>query len=164
MADAFLKMISGLSNSEIADLNESYFIDLVRYAPIEKLFLYVTSNTMTLVHCAIVVYYRPESYPEFIDISDIPLSMVIKTMPRLEHDVCGKILQLYGLRDPHFKTTESYVEHIKNLLMQDPIYEKISRNGTVAISDVSDSTAEKYLSSDHMLETLINSVTEHYEL
>jgi hypothetical protein len=161
-ADTFLKMISGLSNSEIADLDESYFIDLIRYASIDKVLLYAAANTMTLAHCAIVVYHRPDIYPEFIDSSDVPLSTVIKTMQRLEPEVCGKILQFYGLRDPHFRTADAYISHIKNLLLQDPVYEKINRNGTVAISEISDMTAEKYLESDHLLETLVNAISEHY--
>lgn len=162
-ASAFLKMISGLSNSEIADLDESYFIDLVRYAPIEKVLLYASNNIMTLTHCAIVVSLRPDIYPAFVDISDVTLSTVIKTMPRLDPEICGKLLQIYGLRDPHFKTSDAYISHIKNLLLQDPVYEKINRNGTVAISEIPDSTAEKYLESDHLLDTLVNAIIEHYE-
>jgi hypothetical protein len=158
----FIDHLNKLSTSEIADLDDRYFIDLIRLAPIDKIGIYASMNSMTLVHCAIVIYCRPEIYPEFISIGNVNLEIVLKTMPRLSVNICGRLMPIFGLRDPKFKTAESYVNYIKDLLIQDPVYDKISHNGTVSISDVSDSTAQKCLESDYLLESLVSSIEEHY--
>lgn len=159
----FLDFLSGLSNSEVADLDDSYFVNLVRYAPIEKLLIYASTNKMTLVHCSLVVYLRPDVYPEFIEISGLPLKTTIKTFTHIEPDICGRILEVYGLRDPKFKTADSYIRHIKNILVQDPVYEKISRGNSVSLHEVTDQTAKRCLENDGLLETLVTSVLEYYD-
>lgn len=162
-SDQYKDYLDSLRIDELADLDDSEFINIVKFGDPKHIKLYASLNNMTLAHCAIVIYFREECYADFVEVIQLPLELIVKTMPRLSPAVCGKILPVYGLRDPGFAMTESYISHIGNLLGQDSTYEKISRSGAVSLDDISNNTAARCMESDKMMELMISSILENYE-
>lgn len=155
--------LDSLKVDELANLDESEFIDIVKHGDIKHIKLYASLNNMTLTHCAIVIYFREDIFADFVEVIQLPLDLIVKTLLRVSPETCGRIMPMYGLRDPKFNLSESYVSHIKNLLRQDSTYEKISRSETVSIDEVSNNTAARCLETDNMLELLVLSIVEHYD-
>lgn len=160
--DGYKEYLDRLRIDELANLDDSEFINIVKFGDLKHIKLYASLNSMTLAHCAIVIYFREEYYPEFIEVIQLSLELVTKTMPRIKPETCGRIMPIYGLRDPKFTLTESYVSHVNNLLGQDSTYEKISKAETIALEDVNNSTAARCMESDKMMELMISSIIEHY--
>lgn len=159
--DGYKQYLDSLRIDELADLDDTEFINIIKFGDPRHIKLYASLNNMSLAHCAIVIYFREECYANFVEVIQMPLELIVKTMPRLTPATCGKILPIYGLRDPGFSMTDSYVSHINNLLCQDSTYEKISRSGAVSIEDISNNTAARCMESDKMMELMISSILEN---
>lgn len=154
----FTTYLNTLSRKEIYDLDPSEFINIVKYGSIYHLSIYASNNSMSLIHCAIVILLRESVYPEFLLAADVRMTKVIKTMHLLRPCTCGEILKKYGLTDPGFNSNSAYIEYLTRLLSIDPVSEKIQGNEKVDITDISDKVTKKYLTSKQDLEVLVDSI------
>lgn len=155
----FSEYLDTLSNSDIGDLDEKYFSSIVRYGSIKHVIMYASMNNIQLSHCAVVIYYRESIYPEFIHASGLPLKKVLKTFEVLSPRTCGRVLSTYGLHDPVFSDSMSYINYVRELCTTDSVYQGIISNSTLlSVSDISDSTAKRFFGSKEQIELLVNSI------
>jgi hypothetical protein len=155
----FSEYLDTLSNSDIGDLDEKYFTNIVRYGSIKHVIMYASMNTMQLSHCAIVIHYRESIYPEFVKASGLSLKKILRTFGVISPKTCGEVLSAFGLHDPVFSDSTSYINYVCELCASDAVYQNIiSGSSLVSVSDIPDHTAKRFFSSREQIELLVNSI------
>lgn len=155
----FSNYLDTLSNAEIGDLDEKHFVSLIRYGSIRQIITYVSMNNMNLTHCAVVIQYRESIYPEFIKATGFRLKKIIKTLNVLSPRTCGELLSVYGLHDPVFSDSMSYINYICELCASDSVYQDIlSGDSVMSITDIPDNTAKRFFTSRDQMELLVSSI------